>query len=200
MAAPRKSRTIAGRIEPADDAGAFEYARTCAVKGLHHLGSSSCRSIANDPGSPTISARATLRRRSVSAALASAGRSKDAAPLDDRERARRKQALDGCADLNCAPGHGTPARPRPRGRSDALREWQVDADLTGSATVPRRAPRRGPDAFTRLWADVAALFVMTSTRGSMPREGLAKATASGWRRIDRVDGVRCDSEDSRPIV
>jgi tetratricopeptide (TPR) repeat protein len=165
---------IAGRIEPADDAERLEYAQMCAVKGLHHsVVELMSEAFADDPRLADDLGARHRYDAAVSAALASAGRSKDAAPPDDRERARlRKQALDWLrADLELRArtlDTGTPAdRAAVR---DALREWQVDADLDclreGAALASLPAEDR--DAFTRLWADVSALS--TKAESAAPAE------------------------------
>jgi len=167
---------IAGRIEPVDDAERLEYAQICAIKGLHHsVVELISGAFANDPRLADDLGARYRYYAAVSAALAGAERSKDAAQLDDRERTRlRKQAHDWLrADLELRAktlDTGTPAdRAAVR---DALREWQVDADLDcirdGAALASLPAEDR--DAFTRLWADVSALLSKAESAAPAERQ------------------------------
>jgi serine/threonine-protein kinase len=106
-------------------------------------------------------------KAACSAALAAAGKGEDAAKLDAKEQARlRKQALDWLrADLTAQqkqlkitwPGAATAARA-------ALLHWQEDSDLAGirDQAALEKLPPAEREAFTKLWADVAALLQIPS--------------------------------------
>jgi tetratricopeptide (TPR) repeat protein len=102
------------------------------------------------------------------AALAAAGQGKDADKLDDKERARlRKQALDWLrADLTAWTKRLKSSEPADR--ADVLRHvkhWQEDSDFVGirDKEALARLPEAERQAFTQLWADVAALRKQAET-------------------------------------
>jgi tetratricopeptide (TPR) repeat protein len=97
------------------------------------------------------------------AALAAAGRGEDAGKLDDKAKARlRQQALDWLrADLALRTRQLETGKPDDGGAArQALRHWQEHADLAGlrDEAALARLPADEQKAFTRLWADVAALL------------------------------------------
>jgi serine/threonine protein kinase/Flp pilus assembly protein TadD len=100
------------------------------------------------------------------AALAGCGQGKDAAGLDDKERARlRRQALDWLrADLT-AWGKRLPGA-NPTTRADiatTLAHWQEDTDFAGVRGEPALAklPETEREPWRKLWADVAATLAAT---------------------------------------
>jgi hypothetical protein len=97
------------------------------------------------------------------AARAAAGQSEDAANLDDKERTRlRRHALDWlCADLALRTKQVGSDKPADRAAvQQALRHWQQDADLAGirDAAALAKLPADEQKAFSKLWADVAAVL------------------------------------------
>jgi tetratricopeptide (TPR) repeat protein len=97
------------------------------------------------------------------AALASAGKGKDAASLDDKERGQlRRQALDWLRaefDAWLAQAHKDEPQPRAAARR-TLNRWLVDPDLT-SVRDPRILARLAPaeqQEWRRFWQDVKALL------------------------------------------
>jgi NAD(P)-dependent dehydrogenase (short-subunit alcohol dehydrogenase family) len=99
----------------------------------------------------------------MAVAIAAAGRGEDAARLDDKERRRlRKQALDWLrADL--ALHRKQLESGKSQGRAAVRRvlcHWQKDSDLGGirDGAALGNFPSDERKAFTRLWADVAALL------------------------------------------
>ena len=98
-----------------------------------------------------------------SAARAAAGQSEDAANLDDKERTRlRRQALDWLrADLALRTKQVGSDKPADRAAGQqALRHWQQDAGLAGirDAAALAKLPADAQKAFSKLWADVAAVL------------------------------------------
>jgi tetratricopeptide (TPR) repeat protein len=107
------------------------------------------------------------------AALAATGQGKDAARLDDKERARlRRQALEWLrADLAAwtrAVEKGPP-QAGPQVQS-TLRHWQEDPDLAGLRDPEALAqlPEAGRAACRLLWADVDALLKRATPKPSQP--------------------------------
>jgi hypothetical protein len=107
---------------------------------------------------------AALRYKAAcSAARAAAGQSGDAANLDDKDRTRlRRQALDWLrADLSLRTEQVGSDKPADRAAvQQALRHWQQDADLAGirDAAALAKLPADEQKAFSKLWADVAAVL------------------------------------------
>jgi serine/threonine-protein kinase len=105
------------------------------------------------------------------AALAGCGQGKDAAKLDDRERARlRTQALDWLkADLALWADRAKSNRPADRESvQQTLELWQTVSSLEG---VRRRKsleklPEAERDEWRKLWRDVAALHVRVEGKGA----------------------------------
>jgi tetratricopeptide (TPR) repeat protein len=108
------------------------------------------------------------------AVLAAAGEGKDAADIDDRERARlRRQALDWLrADLDVwttMTRKGTPDQQQTAQRT--IRLWQAHGDLAGvRGAALSRLPEVDRAAWVEFWADVAALLkraaVVPAPKGS----------------------------------
>ena len=94
------------------------------------------------------------------AALAAAGQGKDEPPLDDAAKAKlRRQALDWLkTELAVWDKFVANSQSRPV-IGQILSHWQKDSDLAGirDATALGKLPAEERSAFTRLWADVAAL-------------------------------------------
>jgi tetratricopeptide (TPR) repeat protein len=95
------------------------------------------------------------------AALAGTGQGKDAAGLDDAQRAYwRQQALDWLgADLARHADLAKKADGRPAVRPQ-VSHWLKDADLAGVRDEPglTRLPEKEREAWRKLWADVAAFL------------------------------------------
>jgi tetratricopeptide (TPR) repeat protein/tRNA A-37 threonylcarbamoyl transferase component Bud32 len=97
------------------------------------------------------------------AALAAAGKGKDAATLKEPERTRlRKQALDWLRDdlaawTKVAEKKSAPAKAAVR---RTLEHWQKDTDLAGvrAKAALAKLPDAERDAWTKLWKDVDALL------------------------------------------
>jgi tetratricopeptide (TPR) repeat protein len=103
------------------------------------------------------------------AALAAAGQGKDAAKLDDKERARlRKQTLDWLrADLALRTKQLASGQPADRAEvRRQMKHWQQDSDLAGirDAKELAKLPADERQAFEKLWADVAVLLQKTEER------------------------------------
>jgi tetratricopeptide (TPR) repeat protein len=97
------------------------------------------------------------------AALAAAGRGKDAAKLDDQERkGLRRQARDWLkADLAAWARLLDKGKPADRARVlRVLRHWQKDTDLAGlrDKEALAKLPAEEQKALAQLWAEVAALL------------------------------------------
>jgi hypothetical protein len=103
------------------------------------------------------------RAWTVDAALAAAGQGKDAAKLDDKERARlRKQAIDWLrADLTLLEKQLQSGERAARAQvQQNMKHWQQDSDFVGirDKAALEKLPPDEQKAFTQLWADVAALL------------------------------------------
>jgi serine/threonine-protein kinase len=105
------------------------------------------------------------------AALAGCGQGKDAADLDDKERARlRRQAQDWLrADLTAWARQLPGATPATRdGIQKTLAHWQEDSDFAGVRCEPALAklPETEREPWRKLWADVAATLAATGRETS----------------------------------
>jgi eukaryotic-like serine/threonine-protein kinase len=98
------------------------------------------------------------------AALAGCGQGRDAATLDDAERARlRQQSLDWLvADLAASAKLADNATDRPKLRQK-LEHWQLDTDFAGirGDAALAKLPEAERAAWQKLWADVAELLKRT---------------------------------------
>jgi tetratricopeptide (TPR) repeat protein len=166
---------LAGEIAPVDDAERLEYATMCRVKGLHHSAVALfAEAFAHDSRLADDLGARYRYRAALCAALASAGRSNDAAQLDDRERARlRKQASDWLwADLELHAKSVATGKPEERAAvEEALRGWQEEADLSCIRDPAELdlLPAAELDGLEQLWADVESLLAKAQSQGSGPR-------------------------------
>jgi tetratricopeptide (TPR) repeat protein len=97
------------------------------------------------------------------AALAGAGKGEEAAKLDAKERARRRQQALAWLRADLALHTRQQERGQPADRAavqQALRHWQQDTDLAGlrDKAALAKLPQDEQKAFTQFWADVAALL------------------------------------------
>jgi tetratricopeptide (TPR) repeat protein len=101
-------------------------------------------------------------KAACAAALAAAGQGKDAAKLDDKEKARlRGQALGWLqADLALWTKPAQSTKPQDRAAvQQTLRHWQQDTDLASvrDAASLAKLPQAEREAWQELWAEVATL-------------------------------------------
>ena len=157
----RLPKLLEGKEKPADFAECMALAQMC--QDYKHLYAASARwyaaafalrpALADDPST------GNRYNAACAAALAGCGKGKDAADLDDKERARlRKQALDWLrADLTAWRSllDKGPEKARPA-IFQQLRHWQKDDDLAGVRDKGplARLPEAERTAWQQLWADV----------------------------------------------
>jgi tetratricopeptide (TPR) repeat protein len=155
---------LKGEFQPRDTAERFGLAGVCAGKKLHATATRLyAAAFAADPKLADDLRAGHRYSAACYAALAAAGKGKDAARLDDKERTRlRQQALDWLkADLALY------AKWTASGPANALsfvqerlKHWQKDSDLAGirdkAALAKLSAEERATCA--KLWADVATLL------------------------------------------
>ncbi len=160
----RFSAVQRGEGRPADNAERLAFARIAYDLGKCAFATRLwAEALAGDPKLGEDRQAQHRYHAARAAALAAAGRGKDEPPPDDAARAKlRRQALDWLrADLAVwgkllASG---PPRDRPT-VAQTLRQWQKDPDLAGIRDAAALAKLSADErkAFTRLWADVAALL------------------------------------------
>jgi serine/threonine-protein kinase len=154
---------LKGEVRPWDTARRVGLIRAFQVKKLHHSASRLyADAFAADPKLAEQLSAGHRYNAACHAALAAAGQGEDAGKLDDKERGRlRKQALDWLrVDLTAWQKRLKSGRPgEPAQVRAALSHWQKDTDLASvrdqGALVKLPADERA--AFTKFWADVAAL-------------------------------------------
>jgi hypothetical protein len=155
---------LRGEITPAGDTARLELARLCSMKRLYH---SAARFFEQAfMGSPELPQNLKSGQRyaaALSAARAGCGQGKEAAKLDQEERARwRKQALRWLRDdltlLASRVEDGTPQDRKTA--ATILQRWQGDPALAGlrDAAAMALLPPAEQKACTRLWAEVEALL------------------------------------------
>jgi tetratricopeptide (TPR) repeat protein len=153
-----------GTYTPAMTSEFLDLARWCQVTKLHHTAARLYTAVfAADPGLADGLKLGHRYRAACQAALAAAGQGGDAATLDEKERTRlRQQALAWLhADLALWAKQLGTGQPIDRGAvQQTLKHWQQDTDLAGlrSATALAKLPAEEQQAWTLLWADVAALL------------------------------------------
>jgi tetratricopeptide (TPR) repeat protein len=164
----RLTAILAGKAKPADAAEQLALAALCRqYKGLY---SSAARffaaAFAEQPQlADDLKAGHRYQAAGV-AALAGCGRGKDAAKLDDQERARlRQQALDWLrADLLLWAKQLSTAEPAEREAiAKTLRSWRTDVAFTGVRDAKALAglPEQERADWQKLWAEVEALLNKT---------------------------------------
>jgi tetratricopeptide (TPR) repeat protein len=154
---------LKGEHKPRDTAERLDLAGVCTAKRLHHTAARLyAQAFAADPKLAEDLRFGHRYNAACAAALAAAGKGKDAARPDDKERTRlRKQAIDWLrADLTAWEKRLQSGNRGDRAMVQAvMNHWQKDAD---AACIRDRAaleklPADEQKAFTQLWADVAAL-------------------------------------------
>jgi tetratricopeptide (TPR) repeat protein len=155
---------LKGEFQPRDTTQRLALAQVCQAKKLHHATSRLfAAAFVADPKLADFLPAQHRYHAACAAALAAAGRGKDAAKLDAKQRARlRRQALAWLrADLalyaKLTASGPTAARSFVR---QALKHWQQDKDLAGirDKAALAKLPAEEHSACERLWADVAALL------------------------------------------
>jgi tetratricopeptide (TPR) repeat protein len=159
----RLPELLRGEDKPASALEGLDLARLCHLK---HLNAAAVRfAAAAFTAEPKLADDLQAGHRSNAAccaALAAAGKGKDAAKLDAKERARlRQQSLDWLrADLALRGKQLQSGKPADRAAVQrALRHWQKDSDLAGlrDKEALTKLPAEEQKVCTQLWADVAAL-------------------------------------------
>jgi tetratricopeptide (TPR) repeat protein len=159
---------LKGDARPRDNKERLGLAGVCLARNLH---AAAVRLYADAfAADPTLAddVKAGHRYNAVcAAALAAAGKGKDAGKLDDKERARlRKQALDWLrADLASHTKLNASGAPDARSLvQQRMKHWQQDNDLAGirDKAVLAKLPVEEQKVFAQLWADVAALLKKTA--------------------------------------
>jgi hypothetical protein len=151
---------LSGKATPAGPAERIELAGLCSLKRLHHA---EARFYAEAFAQPKLADGLKAAHRynaACAAALAAAGRGKDADKLDAPAQARlRQQALDWLkTDLQLwqqRTRSGQPAALQAVRRT--LSHWQTDPDLAGvrDAQTLARLAESERQHWQTLWADVA---------------------------------------------
>jgi serine/threonine-protein kinase len=167
---------LIGVVKPKDTTERLGLIIVCRAKNLPHAATGLyTAAFAADPKLADALAAAFRYHAACSAALAASGQGKDAAKLDDKEKARlRKQALDwlrGELTLRTKQVETGKAADRATVRQ-MLRQWQKDADLTGlrDKAALAKLPAEEQKACTQLWTDVAALLKKAETLSSKEKK------------------------------
>jgi eukaryotic-like serine/threonine-protein kinase len=155
---------LKGEFQPRDTAQRLELAGVCQVKKLHYTTARLyADAFAAEAGLADDLKLGHRYSAACQAALAAAGQGEDAARLDDKERTRlRQQALAWLrADLALWAKQLETGQPADRvAVQQTLKHWQQDtglADLRDAAALAK-LPAEEQEAWTQLWADVAALL------------------------------------------
>jgi tetratricopeptide (TPR) repeat protein len=166
---------LKGDFKPTTDGERLGLARWCQIKKHYHT---SARLYADAfAADPKLADDLNAEQRydaARSAVLATAGKGEDAAKLDDKEKARlRQQALDWLkADLALRRQRAQSGGPEEAAQARAgLASWQQDRDLASirDKDALARLPAEDRAAFTRLWADVAALLPKAGEQPTPPK-------------------------------
>jgi tetratricopeptide (TPR) repeat protein len=150
--------------EPANAAERIEYARLCFCKRYYVVAARFwADAFAVDPQLAADPRDGHGKDAACAAALAAAGRGKDAGRLNDQERRHwRKQARQWLrAELAAFGKRLESAGPKDRQLVQRrLRQWQRDRDLAGlrDAAAVARLPAEEREACEQLWAEVEALL------------------------------------------
>jgi serine/threonine-protein kinase len=160
---------LKGKTQPRDMRERLGLVVICQAKKLHHTAARLyADAFEEDPRLANFLPAQHRYQAACFAALAAAGQGKDAARLDEKEKARlRKQALDWLrADLliYITLSDNGPSEARPLVQEE-LKHWQQDRDLAGLRDREALAKLSAPEqkAFAQLWADVAALLKKVET-------------------------------------
>jgi Tfp pilus assembly protein PilF len=164
--APRLPSLLAGEAQPADATERVTLAQICQRHKKRYAAAAGFYAAAF-AAEPKLAEDLQAARRysaACAAALAGCGQGKDAAELDDAERARlRRQALDWLtADLAVWAKVADNTADRPRLRQK-MQHWQQDSDFAGvrDAAALAKLPEAERAAWQKLWADVADLLKRT---------------------------------------
>jgi hypothetical protein len=150
----------------------LDLAGWCRVKKLHHTAAQLyTAAFAADPRLADDLLASHRFSASCHAALAAVGQGEDAATLDDRERTRLRQQARAWlrADLALWAKRLETGQPADRAVvQPALRNWQQNTNLAGlrDAAELARLPAEEQQAWTQLWADVAALLKQAEEKPS----------------------------------
>jgi tetratricopeptide (TPR) repeat protein len=164
----RLTAILDGKAKPADAAEQLALAVLCRqYKGLYSTAARFFAAAFAEQPQLADDLKAGHRYQAAgAAALAGGGRGKDAAKLDDKERARlRQQALDWLrADLALWAKQLSTAEPSEREAiAKKLRSWQTDAAFSGVRDAKPLAglPEQERADWQKLWAEVDSLLSKT---------------------------------------
>jgi serine/threonine-protein kinase len=159
-----------GTYVPAGTQEYLELIEWCRIKKLHHTAVRLyAAAFTADPKLAADLKAAHCYNAACHASLAAAGQGADAAGLGEKEQVElRRQALTWLrADLALCGKQLESGQPAGRAEVQrALSHWQKDGDLAGlrDAAALAKLPDEERAAFTKLWADVAALLKKAETR------------------------------------
>ncbi len=165
---PRLPAMLRGEEQPASARESLDLAQMCVHKKMNAAAARFWATVFAADTKLADNLQAAHRYNAAcSAALAAAGQGEDA-KLDDKERTRlRKQALDWLrADLAAYAKLLETGPPPARALVQRqMRHWQQDTDLAGirDKAALDKLPAEERQAFTQLWADVAALLQKAQT-------------------------------------
>jgi serine/threonine-protein kinase len=161
MILPNLPAFLEGNYQPRDNDERVALLGVCQFQGLHRAAVRLyADAFAADPKLADDLEAGSRCRAARFAALAAAGRGKDARKLDDQERARlRRQALDWLRGDLAACSRATDRALVQK----TLLHWQQDADFAGvrDEEALARLPRAEREAWRQLWSDVADLLQRT---------------------------------------
>jgi hypothetical protein len=157
-----------GAYTPATTLERLDLVKWCGIKKLHHTAVGlSAAAFADDPRVADDLKLGHRYNAACHAALAAAGQGEDAAQLDDKERTRlRHQARAWLrADLALWAKQLGAGKAADRGTmQQTLKRWQQDSDLASLRDTLAKLPAEEQEAWTQLWADVAALLKQAEDR------------------------------------
>jgi hypothetical protein len=157
-----------GTYTPATTSERLDLVEWCRVKKLHHTAVRLFAATFADDHSVADDLKLGYRYNAAChAALAAAGQGEDAAQLDDKERTRlRHQARAWLrADLALMAKQLGAGKPADRDTmQQTLKRWQQDSDLASLRDALAKLPAEEQEAWTQLWAEVAALLKQADDR------------------------------------
>ncbi|HEV3262414.1 MAG TPA: hypothetical protein VG013_36520, partial [Gemmataceae bacterium] len=163
------SAFLKGEFQPGDNKERLGLAGVCQVKKLYHRATGLyAAAFAADPKLASNLQAGHRYNAACYAALAAAGKGKDAAKLDDKERTRLLQQALGWlrADLALRTKQLETGKPANRAEvQKTMRHWQQDTNLAGirDAAALAKLPADQQKACTQLWADVGELLKKAET-------------------------------------
>jgi serine/threonine-protein kinase len=167
---------LEGKTTPASANERIELAGLCSLKRLHR----GAARFYKDAFAAQPSLVALHRYNAAcAAALAGCGQGKDAASLDQKQRASwRQQALDWLrADLTARDRHLETKTAQARALvQQQMKHWQQDADLAGvrGPEALARLPEAERSAWRKLWSDVADTLARAQGKASPPKKPNSK--------------------------